>query len=177
MAGRVIPGGLPAAPSTSDGEEEGEEEQISMEAFINLQNTVYDMEKDKEEMETKAKKDAEEFNNKNINMNIQVQELLNKISEMRIEVNKINDMEKEMKALTIGKMSNKKEGMEDLKPFNTKDMVKPGQYDMEPGTFQNWNELFTGYLMSIDPRWELILHTIQRQDSTMTKRRGIQNAK
>ena len=26
--------------------------------------------------------------------------------------------------------------------FNSMDMIKPDQYDMEPGTFHNWNELF-----------------------------------
>ena len=62
MAGRVFPGGLPAAPSTDDGDDEVEDEQISMEAFLNLQSTVSDlredienMQKEKEEIEQRRK--------------------------------------------------------------------------------------------------------------------------
>ena len=34
-----------------------------------------------------------------------------------------------------------------LQCFNSKDMIKPDQYDMEPGTFHNWNELFVSYMI------------------------------
>ena len=44
-------------------------------------------------------------------------------------------------------------------------MIKPDQYDMEPGTFHNWNELFVSYMMSICRNWELILTTLQRKDA------------
>ena len=59
--------------------------------------------------------------------------------------------------------------MDNLKCFNPKDMIKPTPYDMEPGNFLNWNELFTGYLMSIDKQWEMILNLIQKKTSTMSK--------
>ena len=37
--------------------------------------------------------------------------------------------------------------MTSLQCFNSKDMTKSDQSDMEPGTFHNWNELFVSYLM------------------------------
>ena len=40
--------------------------------------------------------------------------------------------------------------MTSLQCFNYKDMIKPDQYDMEPGTFHKWNELFVSYMMSFD---------------------------
>ena len=51
--------------------------------------------------------------------------------------------------------------------FNSKDMIKPDQYDMEPGTFHNWNELFVSFMMSIDRKWGLILTTLQRKDAAL----------
>ena len=48
-------------------------------------------------------------------------------------------------------------------------MIKPDQYDMEPGTFHNWNELFVSYMMSIDRKWGLILTTLQRKDAALKK--------
>ena len=42
-------------------------------------------------------------------------------------------------------------GMIKLEGFNKKNMIKPPAYDMDPGKFINWNELFTTYMMSIDP--------------------------
>ena len=59
--------------------------------------------------------------------------------------------------------------MDTLKCFNQKDMVKPTPYDMEPGTFLNWNELFVSYMMSIDRKWETILKDIQKQDKPINK--------
>ena len=40
--------------------------------------------------------------------------------------------------------------MSKLEGFNKKDMIKPPIYDMEPGNFLNWTELFTTYMMNID---------------------------
>ena len=56
--------------------------------------------------------------------------------------------------------------MTSLQCFNAKDMIKPDQHDMEPGTFHNWNEWFVTYMMSIDRKWELILTTLQRKDAS-----------
>ena len=59
--------------------------------------------------------------------------------------------------------------MTSLQCFSSKDMIKPDQYDMEPGTFHNWNELFVSYMMSIDRKWGLILTTVQRKDAAFKK--------
>ena len=48
-------------------------------------------------------------------------------------------------------------------------MIKPDQYDMEPGTFHNSNELFVSYMISIDRKWGLILTTLQREDAAFKK--------
>ena len=56
-----------------------------------------------------------------------------------------------------------------LQCFNSKDMIKPDYYDMEPGTFHNWNELFVSNMMSIDRKWGLILTTLQRKDAAVKK--------
>ena len=50
------------------------------------------------------------------------------------------------------------------------DMIKPDQYDMQPGTFHNWNELFVSWMMSIDRKWELISTTLQRKDTAFFTR-------
>ena len=55
--------------------------------------------------------------------------------------------------------------MTSLQCFNSKDMIKPEQYDMEPGTLHSWNELFVSCMMSIDRKWVLILTTLQRKDA------------
>ena len=70
-------------------------------------------------------------------------------------------MEKTMEAMAQ-KSGDASDQMTSLQCFNSKDMIKPGQYDMEPGTFHNWNELFVSYMMSIDRKWGLILTTLQR---------------
>ena len=57
--------------------------------------------------------------------------------------------------------------MTSLQCFNSNDMIKPHQDDMEPGTFHNWNELFVSYMLSIDRKWELILTTLQRKDAAV----------
>ena len=48
-------------------------------------------------------------------------------------------------------------------------MVKPPIYDMEPNTFLNWTELFTSYMMSIDPQWETILKKLQKVELATSK--------
>ena len=60
-------------------------------------------------------------------------------------------------------------GMIKLEGFNKKDMIKPPAYDMEPGKFITWNELFTTYMMSIDPQWEVILKKLQQIETTLTR--------
>ena len=60
-------------------------------------------------------------------------------------------------------------GMIKLEGFNKKNMIKPPAFDMEPGNFINWNELFTTYMMSIDPQWEIILKRLQKVDTTITR--------
>ena len=60
--------------------------------------------------------------------------------------------------------------MTSLQCVNSKDMIKPDQYDMEPGTLHNLNELFVGFLMSIDRKWRLILTTLQRKDAVLKKK-------
>ena len=72
-------------------------------------------------------------------------------------------MENTMEAMaqTSGDASDQ---MTSLQCFNSKDMIKPDQYHMEPGTFHNWNELFVRFLMSIDRKWELILTTLESKD-------------
>ena len=50
-------------------------------------------------------------------------------------------IEKTMEAMTQ-KSGDASDQMTSLQCFNSKDMIKPDQYDMEPGTFHNWNELY-----------------------------------
>ena len=57
-------------------------------------------------------------------------------------------MEKTMEAMAQ-KSGDGSDQMTSLQCFNSKDMIKPDQYDMEPGTFHNWNELFVSYMMSM----------------------------
>jgi len=82
----------------------------------------------------------------------------------------VEDLKEQLENLKAKDTTDKKSDVMDvLKPFNVKDMVKPTPYDMEPGNFHNWSELFTGYLMSIDRQWENILNTIQKKDNTLSK--------
>ena len=75
-------------------------------------------------------------------------------------------MEKTMEAMAQ-KSGDASEQMTSLQCFNSKDMIKPDQYDMDPGTFHNWNELFVSCMMSIDRKWGLILTTLQRKDAAL----------
>ena len=77
-------------------------------------------------------------------------------------------MEKTMETMTQ-KSGDASDQMTSLQCFNSKDVIKPHQYDMEPGTFHNWNELFVSYMMSIDRKWVLILTTLQRKDAAFKK--------
>ena len=52
-----------------------------------------------------------------------------------------------------------------LQCYNSKDMIKPDQYDMEPSAVHTWNELFVSHMMSIDRKLALILTTLQRKDA------------
>ena len=72
-------------------------------------------------------------------------------------------MEKTMEAMAQ-KSGDASDQVTVLQCFNSKNMIKADQYDMEPGTFHNWNELFVSYMMSIDRKWKLILTTLQRKD-------------
>ena len=72
-------------------------------------------------------------------------------------------IEKTMEAMTQ-KSGDASDQVTSLQCFNSK-VIKPDQYDMEPGTFHNWNELFLSYMMSADRRRELILTTLQRKDA------------
>ena len=77
-------------------------------------------------------------------------------------------MEKTMEAMAQ-RSGDASDQMTSLQCFNSKYMIKPDQYDMEPGTFHNWNELFVSYMMSIDFKWGLILTTLQRKDAALKK--------
>ena len=48
-------------------------------------------------------------------------------------------------------------------------MIEPDQYDMEPGTFHNWNQLFVIDMMSIDRKWWLISTTLHVKDAFFQK--------
>ena len=74
------------------------------------------------------------------------------------------EMEKFMEAMAQ-KSGDASDQMTSLQCCNSKDMIKPDQYDLEPGTFHTWNELFVSYLMSIDRKWCLILTTLQMKDA------------
>ena len=50
-------------------------------------------------------------------------------------------MEKTMGA-KAQKSDDASDQMVSLQCFNSKDMIEPDQYDMEPGTLHNWDELF-----------------------------------
>ena len=78
------------------------------------------------------------------------------------------NMEKTMEAMAQ-KSGDASELMTSLQCFNSKDMIKPDQYDMEPGTFHNWNKLFVSYMMSIDRKWVPILTTLERKDAALKK--------
>ena len=77
-------------------------------------------------------------------------------------------MEKTIEAMAQ-KSGDGNDQMTSLQCFNSKDMINPDQYDMEPGTFHNWNELFVSYMMSIDRKWRLILTTLQKKDAALKK--------
>ena len=85
--------------------------------------------------------------------------------------NLFDDLKRRFEAMEREK--DKTEGVESdmgtLKCFNVKDMIKPAPYDMEPGSFLNWNELFVSYMMSIDRKWGVILTSIQKKDSPYNK--------
>ena len=85
--------------------------------------------------------------------------------------NLFDDLNRRFEAMEREK--DKTEGVESdmgtLKCFNVKDMIKPAPYDMEPGSFLNWNELFVSYMMSIDSEWGAILTSIQKKDSPYSK--------
>ena len=70
---------------------------------------------------------------------------------------------------TTQKSGDASDQMTSLQCFNAKDMIKPDQYDMELGTFHNWNEWFVSKMMSIDRKWRLILTTLQRKDASFKK--------
>ena len=59
--------------------------------------------------------------------------------------------------------------MTSLQCFNSKDMINLDHYDMEPGSFHNWKELFVSYMMSIDRKCVLILTTLQRKHVAVKK--------
>ena len=59
--------------------------------------------------------------------------------------------------------------MSKLEGFNKKDMIKPPFYDMDPGNFLNWTELFTTYMMSIDEQWEGILKKLEKVDTALSR--------
>lgn len=85
-----------------------------------------------------------------------------------------NDLKEKFDEMQKGKAQERSESssedqMSTLHCFNPKDMIKPTPYDMEPGTFLNWNELFVSYMMSIDRKWEIILNDIQKKDSPISK--------
>ena len=50
---------------------------------------------------------------------------------------------------------------------NSKNMITPEYFDMVPGTFHTWNELFVSNMMSIDRK--LILTTLPRKDAASKK--------
>ena len=77
-------------------------------------------------------------------------------------------MEKTMEAMAQ-KSGDASDQVTSLQCFNSRDMIKPDQYDMEPETFHNWSELFVSNMMSIDRKWELILTTLQRKDAASKK--------
>ena len=66
---------------------------------------------------------------------------------------------------TAQKSDDTSDQMTSLQCFNSMDMIEPDQYDMEPGTFHNWNQLFVSDMMSIDRKWWLILTTLQKKDA------------
>ena len=75
-------------------------------------------------------------------------------------------MEKTMEAMAQ-KSGDASDQMTKLHCFDSKDMIKPDQYDMAPGAFHTWNELFVNYMMSTDRKRGLILSTLQRRDAAM----------
>ena len=79
-------------------------------------------------------------------------------------------MEKTIEAMAH-KSGDGSDQMTSLQCFNSKDMIKHDQYDMEPGTFHNWNELFVSCMMRIDRKWELMLTTLQRKDAALKNRK------
>ena len=108
------------------------------------------------ESETFTKADFELLKNKFEKSEVQVELLMIKFEAMK------QTMESKEKEPSHGKMDK-------LQGFNPKDMAKPTPYDMEPGSFHNWNELFMSYMISIDKQWEKILHELQKKDMVMNK--------
>ena len=83
--------------------------------------------------------------------------------------NLFDDLKRRFEAMERDKTEGVESDMGTLKCFNVKDMIKPAPYDMEPGSFLNWNELFVSYMMSIDRKWGVILTSIQKKDSPYSK--------
>ena len=80
--------------------------------------------------------------------------------EMKIQISDLMTEIKHIKELfqseTIPKAEKSATEMDSLQGFNPKDMVNPTPYNMEPGSFHNWNELFTSYMMCMDKKWQRI---------------------
>ena len=89
------------------------------------------------------------------------------LNDLKAEVEAMKIMIKGSDFIKVEKID--KGEMDKLKGFNPKDMIKPTPYDMEPGSFVNWNELFVSYMMSIDGQWESILHLLQRKNLPIDK--------
>jgi hypothetical protein len=94
--------------------------------------------------------------------------MMAKIQDLVMSLERLKETVKE-KGTNGGDEGGSEGGMIKLEGFNKKDMIKPPVYDMEPGNFINWTELFTTYMMSIDPQWEVILKRLQKADSTLSR--------
>ena len=90
--------------------------------------------------------------------------------EAEIERNVMAKMLKEAKEKFVEDDAKADDGMiKKIKGFDAKFMVKPEPYDMDPGSFHNWNELFTAYLMSMDEVWEKVLRGLKSVKEPMNK--------
>ena len=51
-----------------------------------------------------------------------------------------------------------------LNGFNQRDMLKPTPFDLEPGSFLGWSEMFLPYMISIDKKWGKLLMELQKNE-------------
>ena len=56
-----------------------------------------------------------------------------------------------------------KDELMDIKLLDSKSGITPEKFGGNEEEFAEWNELYTGYLAIIDPKWETLLKTVREE--------------